>query len=455
MSGLNSILESAKRSLNANQYGIGVTSHNIANAGVAGYSRQRVILSASPAEKMQFGYLGSGVDIKSVQRMREKYIDQQSYTINANLGQASQRQQILTMTESLLQEPSDSGLNSMMTQFFGSFQDLATHPEESSSRNAVLQRASLMTDSFHRLSEGLTSTKANIINDVDSKIEKINTLLKTAAGVDAAIVTAISQGVVPNDLKDQRDKYLSDLSSLVNIRTSEGENGSLSVAIGGTSVISNGNFQQLKSTTASGSMVITTMNSATAVNITGGEIGGLMKLYNTTINGYQKNLDDLAQTLIAKVNGVHTAGYGLGNPPTTGIDFFTGIDAATISVNGAVQQNINNIAASADGAPGNNENAIALSQLQNAKAMNGDNNTVFQFYNGIVSGMGSEIQSLESETQSAELVLEQVNAQQSSVSGVSLDEEMTNLIKFQHGFDASARVINTINSMFDVLFRMT
>ncbi len=455
MAGLNSILESAKRSLNANQYGIGVTSHNISNAGVAGYSRQRVVLSPSQSEKTPFGYLGSGVDIKTIQRLREKYVDQQSYAIKANLGQASQRQQVLAMTESILQEPSDSGLNAVMTAFFGSFQDLATHPEESSSRNAVLQRASLMTDSFHRLSEGLTATKVNVGNELESKIERINSLLKSTSELDSAIVAATSRGSEPNDIKDQRDRNLSELSSLINVRVSEDSKGSISVAIGGTTVLSNGNYQQLKSGMVANLIVLTTLDSTSPISVTGGEAGGLMKLFNSTINGYQKNLDDLAQTLITQVNTVHSGGYNLGDPAVTGLDFFTGNDAASISVNPLVEQDINNIAASADGAPGNNETAIALSQLQNAKTMNGNKNTVFQFYNGIVSGMGSEIQGLEQETQSQQLVLDQVDAQQNSVSGVSIDEEMTNLIKFQHGFDASARVINTVNSLFDTLMRMT
>ncbi|HAP34551.1 MAG TPA: flagellar hook-associated protein FlgK [Bacteroidetes bacterium] len=454
MAGLNSILESAKRSLNANQYGIGVTSHNIANAGVAGYSRQRVMLSASQAEKTHYGFLGTGVDIKSIQRMREKYFDKQSYAINANLGQASQRQQVLSMTESLLQEPSDLGLSAQMSEFFNSFQNLATHPEESSSRNAVVQRASLMTNSFHRLSDGLTETKTNVSNELESKVEKINALLKSTAELNSAIVNASSQGLEPNDIKDQRDKNLSALSSLINIRVSEDDNGSLSVAIDGTTVISNGNYQQLKTGIVANSIVLTTLTSASPVNVTGGEAGGLMKLYNTTLNEYQTKLDELAQTLITQVNNIHSAGYTLGDPAVTGIDFFTGSDASSISINAVIEQDINNIAASADGAAGNNETAIALSKLQNALTMNGNKNTVFQFYNGIVSGMGSEIQGLEQETQSQQLVLDQVNSQQNSVSGVSLDEEMTNLIKFQHGFDASARVINTVNEMFDTLLQM-
>jgi flagellar hook-associated protein 1 FlgK len=454
MAGLNSILESAKRSLNANQYGIGVTSHNIANAGVAGYSRQRVMLSASQAEKTHYGFLGTGVDIKSIQRMREKYFDKQSYAINANLGQASQRQQVLSMTESLLQEPSDLGLSAQMSEFFSSFQNLATHPEESSSRNAVVQRASLMTNSFHRLSDGLAETKTNVSNELESKVEKINALLKSTAELNSAIVNASSQGLEPNDIKDQRDKNLTALSSLINIRVSEDDNGSLSVAIDGTTVISNGNYQQLKTGIVGNSIVLTTLTSASPVNVTGGEAGGLMKLYNTTINEYQTKLDELAQTLITQVNNIHSAGYTLGDPAVTGIDFFTGSDASSISVNAVVEQDINNIAASADGATGNNETAIALSKLQNALTMNGNKNTVFQFYNGIVSGMGSEIQGLEQETQSQQLVLDQVNSQQNSVSGVSLDEEMTNLIKFQHGFDASARVINTVNEMFDTLLQI-
>lgn len=454
MSGLQGILELAKRSLGANQYGISVVSHNIANASSPGYSRQRVELTTSTPQKMLFGYLGTGVDVKTVRRLREGYIDQQMYSVNHNLGQATQRQQILQLAESFFQEPSDSGLNAMMGKFFGSFQDLSLHPEESSTRNAVFQRAKLMTETFHRISDSLTTLETDILNDTQTKVNKINALIKTIAGLDVNVTNAMAQGLSPNDIKDQRDQSVAELSKLVNLNVTEDQRGSLSISIAGTSMISNGNYTQLTSSVVGGSLTVTAQGSNVPVNVTSGELGGDLTLYNNSLPTYMNKLDQIAQTLISQVNAVHSTGFGIGNPPPTGNNFFTGTNAKNIALDPAIVSNISNIAASKDGAPGNNEIALVLAKLKDQLSMNGNTNTVSQFYNGIVSGMGSEIQTMQTESESHNLVLQQLDTQQKSVAGVSLDEEMTNLIKFQQGFAAAARVINTVDEMFDTLINM-
>ncbi len=454
MAGLNSILELAKRSLNANQYGIGVTSHNISNASVPGYSRQRLNLAASVAEKTQFGYVGTGVTIQTVQRLRESYIDQQIYTVNANLGNSAQRGKVLQLAESFFQEPSDSGLNAMMQGVFNAFQNLSTHPEESSSRNAVLQKAAMMTDSFHRVADGLKSMKADSFEEINSKVEKINSLIKTISDLNATIAGASAQGLKPNDVMDQRDTKLAELSKLVNLRVTEDKNGFVTASIAGTTIIANGTYTEVKANSAGSSIVITPANSSMQVNVTEGELGGLLTLYNSTIPGYQTKLDDVAQSIITEVNTVHMMGYGLGTPPPTGMNFFSGTDASTIDVDPFISQNINTIAASKDGSPGNNEIATQIAELQNKKVLNGSSNTIFQYYNGMVSNLGSEIEGLNTDVDSHNLVLNQLDVQQNSVAGVSLDEEMTNLIKFQHGFDASARIINAVNEMYKTIIDM-
>lgn len=454
MAGLNSILELGKRSLSTNQYGINVTSHNIANASTPGYSRQRLNVVPSAAEKLSFGYIGMGVNIQSVQRLRESYIDQQVYTVNQNMGRASQRENILRLTESFLQEPSDAGLGAMMSEFFASFQELSLHPEESANRNAVVQRASLMTGTFHRIAESIQSLKTDVLKEVESKVERINTMISSIAGLDKTIMTASAAGSVPNDIKDQRDNQLSELSSLIDVKVVEDANGSVSISLAGTMVLSGGNAVSLKTAMSGDQVQVFSLNNPQPLNVSGGELGALMTLQNTTLNGYRSRLDQLASALIGNVNAVHAAGFGIGNPPPTGINFFTGTDAMSIAVDPAVENNINNIAASADGAPGNNAVAALIANLQNATVMDGNTHTYSQFYNGFVSGVGADIQSAKTESESTQLVKEQLLVQQNSVSGVSLDEEMTNLIKYQHGFDAAARVVTTVNEMFQTIINM-
>lgn len=454
MAGLNGILELAKRSMNANQYGIGVTSHNIANASSPGYSRQRLDLAASLPEKTYFGYMGTGVDIQTVQRLRESYVDQQMYSVNANLGQSTQQEKVLRLTESFFQEPSDAGLNSMMQEFFNAFQSLSTHPEESSNRNALVQKTALMNDSFHRISQGISTMRTDAVNELDSKIGKVNELLKSISELNSTIAGSSARGLKPNDVMDQRDGKLSELSKLVNIRVNQNPDGQVTASIAGTMVVSNGSFTPLQSAITGNTVSITSGTAATPVLVNGGEIGGLINIYNNTLPQYLSKLDDVAESLISEVNAVHSAGYGIGTPPPIGTNFFTGSDSKTIDIDPAILQNTNTIAASKDGSPGNNEIALDIAQLQNKKMLNGNNNTVFQYYNGMVSGIGSDIESIGTDSESQQLVLDQLTTQQNSVAGVSLDEEMTNLIKFQHGFDASARIINTVKEMYDTIINM-
>lgn len=454
MSSLSSILEIAKKSLNANQVGISVTSHNISNASAPGYSRQRLTMSASLPEKTMFGYLGTGVTPATVQRMREKFLDAQTQIATMDYGQAAKKEQMLKLAESYFQEPSSGGLNAMMTNFFNAFQNLSLHPEESASRNAVIQNATIMNDSFHRLSSGLTDLEREVYNEAVTKVDKINGFLKTIAGLDNTITSAVSQGLQPNDVKDQRDKLLTDLAQLVNIKATENEQGGTTIAIGGSTVVTNGNAVTLSITSTAGKIKILPNNSSTEVTITSGELGALTTLYDTTISGYREQLDSVAKTMIDRINEIHSAGYGIGNPPSTGVDFFTGTDAVSIELNPALLSNINLIAASKDGSPGNNEVALEISGVQNERLMYSNTSSVMQYYNSIVSRLGSEIQLLDTESTSKQLVLEQLQTQQNSVAGVSLDEEMTNLIQYQHGFDAAARVVNTVNEMFETLLNM-
>lgn len=454
MSGLSLILETARRALMSQQVGINVTSHNIANASTDGYSRQRANFTPTPAIWERYGYLGTGVQAETIGRLRDGYLDGQIRYSNGAMNSAVTQQGVLSQVEASFNEPSDAGLSAMMTQFFNSWQTLATHPEDSSARNGVVQQGALLAQSFQRLHNELTQTHASINDDLSVKIDSINQLTSEISDLNRRIISAAAAGGEPSDLEDERDRKLDDLSKLANISFSKDSSGSVTVSLGGMTVASRAGAVAIASREVAGQMQIVTAKDNIQLSITGGEVGGDLKLYNTTLPGYISKLDELANALISRVNALHSAGYGLGTPPSTGVNFFAGSGAADIAVDPAIQADASLVAASQDGTPGDNAVALAIANVPNDKVLTGNTLTVSQFYNGLASSVGSDIAGVESTANAQQLVLSQLENQRTSVSGVSLDEEMTNLIQYQRAYDAAARLVNTANDMFQTVLDM-
>jgi flagellar hook-associated protein 1 len=451
---LSGILDMARRALLTQRVGMDVTSHNIANASTPGYSRQRLDLVAAFPIKQPYGLLGTGVTVQHIARLRERFIDQQIRVNNDPFGRATAEHTILSQVEAVFNEPTDSGLSSVITQFFNAFQDLASHPEESANRNAVLQRGLLLSQSIRGLNNSLDRLRTDLLDDVQTKINRINVLSREISDLDVQILTAIGNGGNPNDARDQRDIRIEELSTLANIVVSEDASGSVMVSIGGSVIASRGGAVMLKPLSLGNSLKIQTEPAGMDVRITGGELGGVLDMYTTKLPGYMSNLNQLTSALITRVNEVHSRGFGIGTPPPTGINFFSGSDAASIAVDPAIQADINAIAASQDGAPGDNRVALQLAGILNERLMNGNSLSLSQFYNGMVSSIGTTVSAAENIRQSQSLVLQQLENQREAISGVSIDEEMTNLIKFQRSFDAAARVVSMVDEMFVTIIGM-
>jgi flagellar hook-associated protein 1 len=454
MSGLSLILETARRALEAQQVGLGVTSHNIANATTPGYSRQRAGFVPTDPLPQPFGMLGTGVTIASIQRLRDTFIDAQTRDVNQSLSSSTMQNQILTQVQSSFNEPSDTALSGTLAQFFNGWQDLSVNPEDSSSRNAVLQRGVLLADSFHSLSGELTQLRNSLEGDVSAKVTKINTLTSELSKLDLQISNANSQGLDANDAMDQRDEKLQELSGLININVSFDNRGSMMVSTGGTLIASGAGSLDLVSSVSGNQIVINTALGGANLSITGGELGGVLNQYNTSIPNTLAQLDQAAGALITRINQVHQAGYGLGTPPPTGTAFFTGTTAASINVNAAILADTNLIAASSDGTPGNNVNALALAGVQTEKLLNGNSESVGDFYNGIVSSLGSAVDSSNNTMTQQQSVMTGLTNQQESIAGVSIDEEMTNMITYQKGYAAAAKLVTAVNTMFDTILQM-
>ena len=454
MPGLFGLLELGRRALSAQSAAMNVTSHNIANASTPGFTRQRANLAATlPSLTAQGLFIGTGVNLDSVGRLRDRFIDIQFRQASSSLGSATLRQNVLSQIEAALNEPSDSGLQSAMSSFFNSFQELANHPEAPGPRTNVLQQATRLVQTFNQMSTNFTTQRNNLAEDIGNKVSRINQLTHDIGELNSQIATMRGAGNEPSDLMDQRDLRLDELSQLTNVSASIDSQGSMLVSIGGTLVASNGSSLDIQASMVAGSLKVSTTSGAD-ISVTGGELSAVLDLHNNVIPGYMSQLDSLANSMITRVNAVHTAGYGLGNPPPTGVTFFTGNSAGSMGIYSQISSNTNFIAASSNGAPGNNETALALFGITNERLLDGNTKTLSQYYGGLVSTIGSAVSSAEGETSGVELVLGQIYAQRESVSGVSLDEEMTNMIRFQRSFEAAARIVNTTNELFDTILNM-
>jgi flagellar hook-associated protein 1 len=454
MAGLNDILNSARSSLIAQQVAMEVTSNNVANANTTGYSRERVDFEESPAVPVNNGLLGTGVSASHIGRARDRMIDQQLWGASDSNGKATTDQAILSQVESAVNEPSDSGLSETMNSFFSAFQSLSAQPEESAARNNVVQQGQLLAQSFHNIQSSLAQTQSNIVSDVQTQLQNINQLTSDISDLNVKIANATTQGVEASSLEDQRDLKIDTLSGLVKVNVSDAADGSVMVSVGGTVVASKAGAVALTSKISGNQIQIFAGSATQPTQITSGQLGGDLENYNTTIPGYMSKLDATANALITQINTLHAAGFGIDNPPSTGVNFFTGTSATDINVNAAVVNNPNEVAASSDGSTGNNQVALAMANLQNQSVMNGGTATIPQYYNSFVSSIGSAVDAAQNTSDNQQLVINQLQSQRSSFSGVSIDEEMTNLTQYQQAYQASSEVVTMVNEMMQSLITM-
>ncbi|HUU44626.1 MAG TPA: flagellar hook-associated protein FlgK [Acidobacteriota bacterium] len=448
-------LELAKRALLSHQYSLTTAGHNIANASTPGYSRQRVQLTATDPFISTVGAVGTGVRVATVRHVRDLFLTGQYRQTNDELGRWTAMERGLREVENVLQEPSDIGFNAVLSEFFASWQTLSQNPESSAARAAVREQAATLGNTFHQLSRRLTDLERAVDRDVSDKIAYVNQVTVQVANLNREITRGEVGGQMANDLRDRRDRLIDELSQVVNVSTLETTKGAARVFIGAMEIVGEVSYTELDTRLdAAGSLTHATIiwkDSALSVNVQGGEIGGLLETRDQLVPAYRSMLDDLASAIISEVNALHTTGTALDG--TTGNFFFDPmrVTAADISLDSAVMGDLNKIAASQSGAVGDNANAIAIANLQNLSVLNGNVATFADYYAQIVSSAGRRSAEAIDARTNAEMVVEQVEMSRQSVQGVSLDEEMADLIKAQHAYDAAARVITTIDHALDTL----
>jgi flagellar hook-associated protein 1 FlgK len=436
-------VEIALRGILAQQRALEVTSHNISNANTEGYTRQRTTLvQSTPFDNGTGGLVGSGVDVQGYQRVRDSFIDIQLRAQTMKAGYAEARQDGLTQITGALNEPGETGINTLLSRFFASWQDVANAPEDSATRSALIQNAAGLAGSFRDLSDHIDVVTAQTGVAVTNTVDEINSIGGRIANLNVTIAASREIGHAPNDLLDQRDILLDRLGELTNVSWTETATGIVDVTAGGASLVSG--------TTAN------TLAETDFTSLTSGKLAALVELRDTTLPGYVTSLNGIAKALADGVNAQHAAGYDLATGAAGGA-FFTytaGSEAASLSVAAAIAANPRLIAAS-DTAPGsvgaqagNSGNAIAIAALAGSPAISGA-------YIQLVNRIGSDTQEIGRELANAKALSSTLETRRQAMSGVSLDEEMTNLIKYQRGFQAASRAFNAMDDALELLISRT
>jgi flagellar hook-associated protein 1 FlgK len=319
MSGITGTLNTALSGLRAAQLVLQTTSHNVANAGTTGYSRQQVHLAPSPPELLPCGQVGTGVSVADIQRIRDRFLDLQYYAAQERLGESQAEMDIVMQLQAMFNEPSEAGLQESLSTFFAALRQLGNYPDDLTTRRAVLEQGRNVAEDFQRLARSLADLKRNVETEIAGRVDEVNGLVETVARLSQQIQSQVLAGVAANTLADQRDLALDRLAALVGISVTARADGSLLVALtGGRGVLVDGNrATALAMTPDSSADAVQLSRDGNPLDPQGGELAALLTARNAAdgaLKTAERLLDSLAQGLAAGLNRLQVTGAGLVAP---------------------------------------------------------------------------------------------------------------------------------------------
>ncbi|SCZ77828.1 flagellar hook-associated protein FlgK [Acidaminobacter hydrogenoformans] len=520
MSGIFGTMNIANSGLQAMQSAVNTTSNNISNAQTEGYSRKRVnLVTNTPQHLAGIGEISTGVRIDGVTRIRDVFTDRQVRTENARLNSFEAQNDVYDQLEIIFNEPSDTGISDAMQEMWNAWQELSKTPESVTARTIVLEQSTTMADRFNHTASQLDSLKAETLFQVNQSTFEINAKLEQLSAVDTQIQSAVNREMVPNDLLDQRDLLLDQLSSYLTFSTEDFADGGIQITIDSQPMLEQSPaprfsvVQSVEDVTDSETGVITmkrigiaqsgdsnniqfievpqaeagdlsawrpgtvvaskaalpeALTDFTVVKAGEGKVSGLQSMLSE-LDQYTEKIDALASGMAALINTVHSNGG-------TGTDFFTSrkgdeiITAASIQVNSTLKGAPELIAAgklqAGTGPDGDGSRALAIASLRDVSLKASDfNPDTMRFetatgdtsdarYRATVAGLGVDAAYSRTMAENETSLLNQLHQRRESVMGVSIDEEISALVKFQNGYQANARVMTTLTNMLDTLINM-
>ena len=419
MSGLLSTLNTAKSGMNVSQVAIQTTSHNISNINTPGYSRQRVNQSASspysmPGKNSNFGagQIGTGAQIDNVTRIRNSFYDYQYRSESHQYGSTSVKYEYFKNIEGIFNEPSDTAISSSLNSFFNSWSELSKDPQSSGVKSVVIENGKYLSNSINSAFKRLESLEEGLDKQSEYIIDEVNSMLSQLDKLEKNIKIIQGSGKSPYDFLDQRDQLLDNLSFKLNI-----------------------NDKDVKATLkkaydANGKVTLDDLTKS-GVKISG-ELEGTLSM-KQEINKYKDGLKQLSNTITSNVN------------KAAGQEIFKAKDGELISINPEMLQEPEKINVTAD-------IALKVYELKSEKVnINGKDMTINTFYNSMIQDLGQSSAAVIRDESNQSKLLENIDSSRSSVSGVSLDEEMISLVQLQHTYSANAKVMSTIDSLLDVV----
>ena len=448
-----SILSTSLTALTSYQRALTTVGHNIANADVEGYSRQEVVFTTKPPSFAGSGWIGSGVEVSTVERRYDEFLAAQVRTSRTSSGEAEVYHTYTSQLDDLYADP-ELGLDPVLQRYFNALNGVANDPSSMPAREVLLGEAEALADRFHFLARRGSEIADGVNRDIAGTVADINTLAKGIAELNQVIVESGGMsGQPPNDLLDQRDQLINELSSLVKVTYSDQGDGSVNVFVGnGQSLVVGGTAATLGVGLNATNPVIYYYSDGARQDVTeqmtGGRLGGLVQFRGQVLDASVARLDAIADGLATAMNDQHRLGRDLDG--ALGGDFFTLGGAASIQLN---LTDARQIAAASGTLPFNasdNSNALALAELQRDKGVFGGA-TVQGAYAQIVADVGSRTRTAELNATAQQGLLMRAEEAHSAVSGVNLDEEAAKLMHYQQAYQAAAQAIAIGQKMFETI----
>jgi flagellar hook-associated protein 1 FlgK len=468
MTSLLNALNAGKTSLLTNQKSIEIVGNNIANVNTEGYSRQRAELMQIPAVNFGDFFIGQGVTVSDVSRDYSVFISRQLQNKTIEFGEETGKSNTLSELERVF-SVSEDNLAGQINNFFDAWQELTANPSGEVERDVVLQRGQLLGEAFASITNELDTVVSNMNTEIIGEVAYLNEKITEIAKLNDRIQLVEISGQTANAARDQRDLIVQNLSETLGVQTYTDERGLLNVQLPGGMPLVQGNMASTISTVTVGTNVglqleTTGVTMDIGLDNLGGKFKGMFEMRDVFISGLRDDLNTLATELTSAVNDRHALGWY--TDPTTGLPatgqiFFE--DITSLAPPSVPSRNVrlaftdSRLVAAAgpnsNAAPGDNETALDIAALETTYRINGAD-TFDNFFSKIVSNVGIESSRNQLSLSGAEDATIQLQNLRDGYSGVSLEEEMIDLIQYQRGFESSAKFLATIDEMMNALLQL-
>ncbi|TFG93016.1 MAG: flagellar hook-associated protein FlgK [Syntrophobacterales bacterium] len=458
---MSSILNIAKEAMFANQTAINLTGSNIANVNTPGYTRQRPLFGSLGEAT---GQVGLGVGIEAIERVYDSFLEVQINEQRSDLGYNEAKKNALDRIEVIFNEANNEGVSAFLDEFWNAWEDLSINPSGSVAREALLSDARGLASIFRSSSEELTSVQQDANSQIEGLVDSVNSYLSDIAVLNDKIAQVATGNEDANALMDSRAELLGNLAEVMDFNSFEDSNGSTNIfLLNGMMLVSGNKAQRLDTVIGNHAEdpsfcdVVFEGHEGDVINgvVTGGQLAGVLSLRDELIggdDGYMSRLDDLAVAIVDTVNGLHESGFDMyGNLGGTFFDPVT--KASDMCVSADIENDINRIAA-AQTVNGDGALAAQIGALREALVMNGGTATFGDEYAAFVGCIGQDASDATRNSDRQTSLLDQLTTRRESISGVSIDEEMVNLIKYQTGYSAAARLCTVAQELKDTLLAL-